>query len=206
MEILRRGAEAILYREKFEGKDALVKERIKKSYRIKEIDEALRKRRTRIESKMIDEARRIGVLAPQIYETYEKIFKITMEFIDGKRLKDVLNESKQSDIEKICEQVGASVAKLHGHNIAHGDLTTSNMILLNDKVYFIDFGLAESSNRIEDKAEDLVLFIQALKSAHYKIWEQCWSGFVKGYSKYEKSKDVVERVEKIQKRGRYHER
>ncbi len=206
MKILRRGAEAILYLDKFDGKDALVKERVKKSYRIREIDEALRKRRTRLESRIMNEARRIGVLVPQIYETDEKNFKITMEYINGKRLKDVLNDSKENEIGKICEQVGASAAKLHEHNIAHGDLTTSNMILLGDKVYFIDFGLAESSNRIEDKAEDLVLFIQALKSTHFRIWNACWGSFLKGYSGYDKSNDVIERVEKIQKRGRYHER
>ncbi len=206
MKIIRRGAEAILYLEKFDGKDALVKERIKKSYRIKEIDEPLRKRRTRLESRIMNEARRLGVPVPQIYETDEKKFMIKMEYINGKRLKDVLNDIEQKEAEKICEQVGASVSTLHEHNIVHGDLTTSNMILLGDKVYFIDFGLAESSNRIEDKAEDLVLFIQALKSTHYKIWDACWDGFLKGYSKYEKSGEVLERAEKIQKRGRYHER
>lgn len=206
MKILRRGAEAILYLDKFDGKEALVKERVKKSYRISEIDEPLRKRRTRLESRIMDEARRLGVLVPQIYETDEKNFKITMEYIDGKRLKDVLNDSKENEIGKICEQIGASIAKLHEHNITHGDLTTSNMILLGGKIYFIDFGLAESSNRVEDKAEDVVLFVQALKSAHYKIWNACWDSFLAGYSKYSKHKEILERAEKIQKRGRYHER
>ncbi len=206
MKILRRGAEAVLYLDKFDGKEALVKERVKKSYRISEIDEPLRKQRTRLESRIIGEARRLGVIVPQIYETDERNFKITMEYINGKRLKDVLNDSKESEIGKICEQIGASVATLHEHNIAHGDLTTSNMILLGGKIYFIDFGLSESSNRVEDKAEDLVLFVQALKSAHYKIWNACWRSFLKGYSKYGKSKEVIERVEKIQKRGRYQER
>ncbi|MFH1105846.1 MAG: KEOPS complex kinase/ATPase Bud32 [Candidatus Aenigmatarchaeota archaeon] len=206
MKILRRGAEAILYLEKSDGRDALVKERVKKSYRIREIDEPLRKRRTRLESRIMNEARRIGVLVPQIYETDEKNFRITMEYIDGKRLKDALNDIEQKDAEKICDTVGKSVSTLHEHNIVHGDLTTSNMIMLGDKIYFIDFGLAESSNRIEDKAEDLVLFIQALKSTHYKIWNACWDSFLKGYSRYENSRDVLERAEKIQKRGRYHER
>lgn len=206
MKILRRGAEAILYLEKFDGKDALVKERIKKSYRIREIDEALRKRRTRLESRTMNEARRIGVLVPQIYETDEKNFKITMEYINGKRLKDILNNVEQKHAEKICESVGKSVSTLHEHNISHGDLTTSNMILLDDKIYFIDFGLAEPSNRTEDKAEDLVLFVQALKSTHFKIWNACWDNFLAGYSRYSKHKEVLERVEKIQKRGRYQER
>ena len=47
--IVAQGAEAILYRED----DILIKERIKKGYRIKELDEKLRKRRTRSEAKLL---------------------------------------------------------------------------------------------------------------------------------------------------------
>jgi len=47
--VIGRGAEAVLYME--DGN--LVKERIEKGYRIKELDDRLRRRRTRLESKIL---------------------------------------------------------------------------------------------------------------------------------------------------------
>ena len=83
MKIIKRGAEAILYLEN----DQLVKERIKKSYRLPEIDIKLRKLRTRKENKLLSEARRIGVETPKIFSIDEQGFKINMEFIESKVLK-----------------------------------------------------------------------------------------------------------------------
>ena len=53
---INNGAEALI--EEKEG--MLLKERIKKEYRINEIDEKLRLRRTRLEANLLREARRIG--------------------------------------------------------------------------------------------------------------------------------------------------
>ena len=50
MKIIARGAEAVLYKEN----NSLIKERIKKSYRIPEIDIPLRKIRTRREAKILE--------------------------------------------------------------------------------------------------------------------------------------------------------
>ena len=83
--IVAQGAEAILYREE----DILIKERIKKGYRIKEIDEKLRKRRTRSEAKLLREARRLGIAAPNIID--ESGFLIKMSFIIGGRIKEILD-------------------------------------------------------------------------------------------------------------------
>src|SRR3989344_338537 len=51
MKIICQGAEAILYQEK----NKLIKERIPKTYRIKEIDDKLRKFRTRREGKFLED-------------------------------------------------------------------------------------------------------------------------------------------------------
>mgnify|MGYP001607177659 CR=1 FL=1 len=77
MQLIARGAEAVIYLK--DGK--LVKERVKKGYRLEEIDEALRKRRTRSEAKLLREARRAGADTPQI--TSEGAFTIEMDFING---------------------------------------------------------------------------------------------------------------------------
>ncbi len=87
---------------------------------------------------------------------------------------------------------------MHKANVVHGDLTTSNLIL-KKKVYLIDLGLGDSTQRIEDKAVDLHLFKECLVSKHHNIWEKSWQAFLKGY----KLKNVLARLEIIEKRGKY---
>ena len=200
MKILSQGAEAIIYKKE----NYLVKERIKKGYRLPEIDSKLRKNRTKKEVKLINESRRNLVNVPSILNVDYKEDKIEMEFIEGAVLKNILSGSK--DREKICKDIGKQLARLHQADIVHGDLTTSNLILHNKRIFFIDFGLAERSARIEDKAVDLHLFKQALQSKHSKIAEDCFKHFKKGYMDYKNSKKVFERLTKIEKRGRYFKR
>lgn len=206
MQVLYRGAESILYLDEFENQKVLVKERIKKSYRIEQIDQALRKTRTRKEVKLLTEARKCGVPTPKILHVDELNHKIIMEFIDGVRIKELLHsDSKEKD--KICFEIGKLIGKLHSSGIVHGDLTTSNMILKDGKIYFIDFGLGEFSRRIEDQGVDMNLLFEALKSTHFKILKLYWNNIIKGYKKEYKDADkVLERVEEIEKRARYAKR
>jgi Kae1-associated kinase Bud32 len=207
MEIVYRGAEAILYVDEIEGQKVLVKERIKKNYRIPQLDENLRKLRTRKEVKLLTEARKVGIATPKILDVDEKNYKIFMEFIEGKRVKELLNESDKKTIANICVEIGKAIGKLHSHGIIHGDLTTSNMILKDGEIYFIDFGLGEFSSRIEDQGVDLNLLYEALRSTHFKILAFCWKKIVEGYKKeYPKANEVLERVKEIEKRARYMKR
>ena len=194
MKLIAQGAEAKLYK-----KDtSLIKDRIKKSYRIKEIDTRLRKSRTRREAKILKKLEEMNFSAPKLLETDEKE-KIEMEFIDGPKIRDILEEK---DFLKLSKEIGKKLAILHNNEIIHGDLTTSNMILKKE-VYFIDFGLSFFSKRIEDKAVDLHLFRQALESKHYKIWEESFKAFLKEYEKgAEEGKDIIKRLEKVESRGR----
>ena len=136
----------------------VIKDRISKGYRISEIDEKLRKSRTKSEAKIIEKANNF-IPVPRILKTDK--FQIEMEFIDGKKLSENLDNFPEKRQFEVCEQIGENTAKLHDNNIIHGDLTTSNMILVNEckenKVYFIDFGLSFISHRAEDKAVDLHL-------------------------------------------------
>lgn len=207
MKILKQGAEAILYIDKFDGQKVLVKERIKKNYRITQIDEKIRKERMRQEIKLLTEARSIGVPTPKILSSDARENKIIMEYIDGQILKDFLNSADQNKIKKVCEEVGKLIGKLHANGIIHGDLTTSNMILKDGKIFFIDFGLGLFSNRIEDKGVDMNVLQEALKATHYKVLKICWENIVKGYRQsYEKSEEVLKKVDEIEKRARYVER
>ena len=130
-----------------------------------------------------------------------------MEFVDGVRIKELLYTADKKTVEKRCLEIGKQIGRLHSIGIIHGDLTTSNMILKNDKIYFIDFGLGEFSKKIEDQGIDLNLLQEALKSTHFKILKMCWNNIVKGYKQEYKDADkVLKKIEEIEKRARYMER
>jgi len=207
MQIIKRGAEAVLYLDNFENQQVLVKERIKKGYRIDQIDQQLRKERTRKEVKLLTDARKIGVFTPKIFHVDESKSKIIMEFVDGARIKELFYTADKKTLEKLCLEIGKQIGKLHSIGIIHGDLTTSNMILKNDKIYFIDFGLGEFSKKIEDQGIDLNLLQEALKSTHFKTLKICWNNIVKGYrQEYNNADKVLKKIEEIEKRARYMER
>ena len=207
MQIIYRGAEAILYLDEIDGQKVLVKERIKKSYRIPQIDETLRKTRTRKEVKLLTEARKYGVITPKILSVDEKNYKIFMEYIDGQKIKDMLNVADKKTLETVCLEIGKLIGKLHANGIVHGDLTTSNMILKDDKIYLIDFSLGAFSKRIEDQGVDINLMEEALKSTHFKILDICWRNILKGYKQeYSKAEEVLKKVKEIEARARYAKR
>lgn len=189
------GAEAIIYLDK----NKVIKDRIKKGYRIEQIDEKLRKFRTRRESKLLDKLAKLG-FTPKPLKFDDKKMIIEMELIDGPRLRDVLNKS---NYKKYCKEIGEKVAILHNSDIIHSDLTTSNMVL-KDQIYFIDFGLSFESGKIEDKAVDLHLLKQALESKHYSIFEQAFEEVIKSYKRKAKhSEQILRRLEQVEQRGRY---
>ncbi|MBU3957708.1 MAG: Kae1-associated serine/threonine protein kinase [Nanoarchaeota archaeon] len=205
--IIARGAEAILYKEKLDGQEALVKERIKKSYRLPQIDSELRLQRTRREARLLSEARRRGAATPKVFSVDEKSCKIIMEFIKGKMLKELFNEAPEKDAADIAKKTGGQIALLHSGGIIHGDLTTSNMILSEGKIYFFDFGLGEFSRRIEDFATDLSVLKEAIKSTHFRRMDILWRGIEKGYKSANPNAEAVfRRMAEIEKRGRYSKR
>lgn len=70
----------------------------------------------------------------------------------------------------MAKRIGISLAKMHGLNVIHGDLTTSNLMLRKegDSVVVIDFGLSFVSALVEDKAVDLYVLERAFSSTHPK--------------------------------------
>ena len=123
--------------------------------------------------------------------------------IDGKKLSQDLNSFPLKQQEEICKKIGEEVAKFHDINIIHGDLTTSNMILKEDKVFFIDFGLGFHSSRPEDKAVDLHLLKEALEAKHYMHWKVLFEKVLDGYKKSKEYSKIIKQLEKVEKRGRY---
>tara|TARA_Y100000034_G_C6863295_1_gene393179 strand:+ start:499 stop:1101 length:603 start_codon:yes stop_codon:yes gene_type:complete len=196
--IIARGAEAIIYK----LNDQITKDRISKSYRLTELDNKIRKRRTKKETKLLEKASKL-IPAPLPIESKDKT-KIEMPFLDGKKLSDHLDILPNKN--QICKVIGKQIAKLHDNEIIHGDLTTSNMILSNEKVFFIDFGLGYGSRKDEDKAVDLHLIKQALEARHYKNYESYWKNIVAGYKSSKNSEKILDRLRTVESRGRYKEK
>jgi TP53 regulating kinase-like protein len=109
---------------------------------------------------------------------------------------------------KVAREIGKVIGILHKNQIIHGDLTTSNFLILKDSepavVYFIDFGLSFSSNMLEDKAVDLYVLERALLSTHSEDAERIFEQILKAYAEaYDKDYDKVhERLEQVRLRGR----
>lgn len=190
-----RGAEAVIRK----VENNVVKDRLSKSYRLSEIDNKLRKARTRREAKILTKLAETGVPTPQLVEMDDKNMKITMSFIDGPKLRDVLHEKPA----EYSREVGRKIGLMHKQDIIHSDLTTSNMIV-NNEIHFIDFGLSFFSTKEEDKAVDLHLLNRALESKHHEIHEQCWNEALEGYKETNPQAEIVlKRLETVEQRGRH---
>jgi len=198
MKPIAKGAEAVLY---LDDSGRLVKERAKKEYRICELDVRLRRQRTKHEAKIMEKISGFGYPAPKVFEVDKKNARIVMEYVDGRLLKNVFEEDDEKSVAGIGESVGGLLKTLHGHNIIHNDLTTSNMIDKGDSIYIIDWGLGYHSTRLEDKAMDLVVFKKSLMATHPKKFKLIWDALLGGYKP---TKELAARVEKILSRVRYH--
>ena len=127
-----------------------------------------------------------------------------MEYLKGQRVKDILNDLNEEERTTLCKKIGTNIARLHNADIIHGDITTSNMILYNNHVYFIDFGLGEKNNELEAKGVDLHVLMEAIESTHSK-YANCFNYVLEGYKKElkEDANLVIKKIEEIVKRGRY---
>ncbi|HLC73645.1 MAG TPA: KEOPS complex kinase/ATPase Bud32 [Candidatus Nanoarchaeia archaeon] len=199
MKIFKQGAESIIYLENNE----IIKHRIKKNYRIEEIDIKKRKYPTRNEAKLLEKAKDLGVNVPSINKIDEKEFKLHLSYVDGKIIKDYIDNLNEEDVKKIFNEIGKEIAKLHDGNIIHGDLTTANFILKDNKIYIIDFGLGFISEKVEDKAVDLRVLKQALESKHSGISTLAFEEFLNGYSSSNNCEKVVKRLGLVSLRGKY---
>jgi len=199
MKMLHRGAEAVLF---LNREECLVKKRVRKGYRIPELDRKIRRQRTKTESNLLIKAKRSGINVPGVVDAAE--FEIKMEFLGDSRLQRMLDSMPKKQRVLLYEKIGEAVAALHQAGIMHGDLTTSNMIVKEGEVFLIDFGLAKSSKKVEDQAVDLFLLYEALKAGHFSLLEEAWHGVLKAYKRnYLNSNKVLSQIEKIKQRRRY---
>ena len=235
--LLSQGAEGKIYIGEFLSKKCLIKERFKKKYRVEELDKKLTKNRMMNESRNIFRASKLGINIPTLYFIDFIERKIYMEYLENScQLKVILQSIySQNDISpykllinKISEDLGNMISKLHTGDLVHGDLTPSNIILtikentgsdlLNnaekiilekknyDDMYLIDFGLSavtlSTSSSIEDKAVDLYVLKRAIISSNPKseeLFEMAMNIYKNNCTNGE---EIIDKYKKVEMRGR----
>lgn len=202
MNVHRIGAEARLDSARWMDRDVVVKQRVVKGYRHPELDRSIQSFRIRNEVRLMLEARRAGISVPIMYSVDLEGNRIVMEEVPGVRVKDALQDPMANG-EDICRTIGEIAGRLHAHDIVHGDLTTSNMLLDGERIVLIDFSLGQKSSEVEDKGVDMHLLEEAFHSAHHsrsELYDIVKESYVRGYAD---GAEVLRKVKEIERRGRY---
>lgn len=223
LKILKQGAEAKLFICNYLGRPTLIKERFQKSYRHPDLDVSITKDRIKNEARSIVRCKTANVRTPALYlvdferrRIYMQHFEnsITIkDYIIKYITKDALGEQNLNLVSKL---IGETVRKLHENNIIHGDLTTSNMLLIpknkNDSnwlktgdfdLVMIDFGLSFVDSSTEDKGVDLYVLERALISTH-NDYPDLFNEILDVYKNFSKNniKEILGKFEEVRARGR----
>ncbi|KAK9883303.1 hypothetical protein WA026_001484 [Henosepilachna vigintioctopunctata] len=215
-ELLYQGAEAKLYKGIYLGKTVLAKERFKKCYRHPELDGIITKERMKAESRAIVRCKSAGIRTPTLYLVdYRRRIIILEYFEDCLNMKEYINKYCESEsLEELSIQVGKMIGKMHSINVIHGDLTSSNILLVKKKksegfilknldLVLIDFGLAHIESTTEDKGVDLYVLERALLSTH-SVAQDLFKNILEGYASENKKafKEILIKYDDIRARGR----
>jgi Kae1-associated kinase Bud32 len=192
-----RGAEAIVETVEWNGQIVVSKVRNKRGYRHPSLEKRLVVERLRSESRIMERLLSRGISVPAIYSVNPSDNSLLMEYIDGLTLEKALREK---DFKGYLVKTAELLSKIHSCQVVHGDPTTSNF-LVTDRIHAIDFGLSSISEDNEDRASDLRVFLESLDSHHSEINGR--DIFLSAYSKWTKSKPVLEALKVLELRGRY---
>ena len=170
----------------FLGRDVIVKERFAKQYRHPALDAKLTGQRLRQEARAMLRARKLGVPAPVMYAVDTATASLYMERVHGQSLKAALTGGAVPLGEQLelVREMGRLVAALHDGAMVHGDLTTSNVLVVAvpaRHLVLIDFGLSYFSKIAEDKAVDLYVLERAFTSAHAEHGEELFAACLEAY-------------------------
>jgi Kae1-associated kinase Bud32 len=205
-----RGAEASLRRVEWMGRAALLKERDAKGYRPRELDDRLRRERTRTEARLLVEARRLGVRTPLVYDVDLARHRIVLEELPGPTLKQLIDQHADdaaSALGPAVERFGRALGQLHAGGISHGDLTSSNVLYPDGPdgpPAFLDLSMGARNAGLEELGIDLHLVEEDLRSLVKEV-DPLLKAFFAGYAAGNpvRGKDVRARAREIRGRVRY---
>lgn len=200
---LYQGAEAVIDLCEWMGTRIVVKTRVAKGYRIRELDESIRRSRTIREASLLSSAKKAGVETPFVYHVNPTEGWILMSYVEGESLRSMQDSNM---FQSLVNRLGSIVGKLHSAGMVHGDLTPANVLVSGDRLILIDFGLGEYSNEVEKRAEDVYTLVSSLSALPDA--ETLVKLFLEGYrlSAGESAGRVEERLREIGSRGRYVEK
>ncbi len=163
--IIAIGAEAVLYLEYWLGLTVLVKERRPKGYRRIEFDNYIRRTRTINEARTMIRTRELGIPVPRVYDVDPVNMRIRMEYLNGVPLVSLLMSSGDEASNVVINYIrvmGNYIGMLHRNGILHGDPTLANALIVEGKLYLIDFGLSEILGRAPTRQDAKILYKLAL--------------------------------------------
>jgi Kae1-associated kinase Bud32 len=204
-----RGAEASLHAVEWLGLPALRKDRETKAYRPKNLDERLKRERTRNEVRLLTEGRRLGVRTPIVYDIDLPRHRLILEQLPGPTLKDLLEAAKQdlAPVEAPVRALGRAIGRLHAGGISHGDLTSSNVLYpdgAEGPAALLDLSMGSRNAGVEERGIDLHLVEEDLKALHPK-GDALFRIFLEGYAEGNPQghAEVRKRAREIRGRVRY---
>jgi Kae1-associated kinase Bud32 len=167
MQRFHRGAEADLFLTEIGPWKAVVKRRVRKKYRIAQLDRSIRSERTIREANALSDAKRAGVRAPSVLSVDMEDFAIAMSFVDGETARSCIDQLPRREQSRVLYEIGQQLAALHEIGLVHGDMTTSNVIVSRNGLPFIlDFGMSSHSSDPEDRGTDLHLLQRSISTSH----------------------------------------
>ena len=191
------GAESVVYSGSVAGMRCIIKSRIKKRYRIDALDLRLRLSRTKSEAKIISAAFNAGVNPPRVLLIDG--FDLYVERLGGTTLNG-MHRLRATERHRIMHEAGRSLGLLHNADIAHGDYTPANIMVDSGIVYVIDFGLAEQTTSVEEKAIDLLLMKRSVEKSYYRAFERAYMHASNSGAA------TIRRLREVEMRGRYQTR
>ncbi|KAF1962162.1 serine/threonine-protein kinase bud32 [Byssothecium circinans] len=243
--LLAQGAEALVYKTTFltPTTHCVVKYRPPKPYRHPILDKRLTKARLLAEARVLVRAGREGVSVPRVLGADWEGGWLVLGWVGGGSVRKVLDGwaegLKSGEGERggemyteeemlgLMRRIGKSVGRLHEIGIAHGDLTTSNIMLqspdppstdgsaeaegvvtkpsITGEVTLIDFGLAShipSHATDEEGAVDLYVLERAFAATHPAA-EPLFKEVLRAYGEsWKGAKGVLKKLEDVRLRGR----
>jgi TP53 regulating kinase-like protein len=222
--LISQGAEARIWKlsaDNHGSTDVIIcKERFSKAYRHPDLDQRLTKSRCRSEAKTLEKCtQKSDIRVPKVVRVEAPLLYI--EYLDGPTLKSYLNapdDSKQMRMETVAQMMGIMIGRLHNLGVIHGDLTTSNVLVLpavnatkGPELALIDFGLSKSTTSVEEQAVDLYVLERALLSTHPELPEDFFDKVLESYASIankaseKKYQSTLQRLEQVRQRGRKRE-
>ena len=167
-ERLHLGAEAEVISGTWHGRPAVLKKRRPRGWRHPDLDASLTKKRMTNEVKLTIWLARRGAPVPAIWDVDIDESKIIMERIEGKPLIEIL-QSNEHD-EKLLIDVGKAIREVHRNAVNHGDLSTNNILITNQReVVLIDLGLSSREYDLEGFGIDLHVLHEILRASHPEV-------------------------------------